>query len=608
MSYDGESLKILPVKVDRTALVTLQVGTSLQQRHPVIGVWTNFLDHTKHIITSKDLSNGGVPTYEIFDVQLVDGDDTSLTAVKLLFYRQGSQTHSVSSVVNDHGYGFEMIVPIHDLAVVQALRMAPESCFFAIFDARHANPSTDRSVRLSDMLVAVTLPSVETVESDEIVEKLQFMVSDSFTTPFSPLFDDEEGEDDVPLSVRKAQGFLLSTLVGMSLGDEVSLRRLLALEDQFNDFYERVNGRSEDTSEDDADQIAFVSAVLQLLRIVLVRSGMSPGTHLDPDDHPEISPLGTADHDAEFMDIMKHLEIENDLRRIGAQTKREGTELIRFSSQAATIHKPFADGCPESMKQLFNNPVLAERDPLWELDLTEDNPDEDNEALENAPFAHVTIASALVIAARAARMAEVLRENSGQGGDLHPTIPLVRWLTGDDDVYMWELMAMSPLVEGYETLQFADLLNFSNAPEEDPTHALYFTITVHTLAHQLQHEEWTPQTFAKALDQLDVQFPEVKQVALHLLNDIEQYSLEEEDDDDDAPCTAAKATHALSTSGIPLSHLANAVARLVPVMADVQASKNNLPVGDEEWKKFRKQYIDDLLRQIAATTSRNFAG
>lgn len=605
MSQTDETLTVLSLRVDRTALVAHQTGTTLNTRHPVIGVWTNLLDYDQHLITSRDIPNG-LPAYEVYDVEVATEDETQ-TAVRLLFRRPGSQYPNPESRVDDFNHVFEMVVPVQDLAVVQALRMSPEACFFALFDARHSDPSVKHKIALHDILIALTLPPLESVESDDISEKMTQIISETFSSPFSPISDEDEYEDGVPLSYRKAQAFLLSTLAGISFGDEVSLRRLLQMEEWYEQYYETASGNSEDTSTDDADQVAFVAAVIHLLRIVMMRSGSAAAAESEDEENPAISPLGSNDHDNEFMDIMKHLEIEGDLRRIGSESKQEGAEMIRFTSQAATVRKPFADGWPESMKKLQDFSELTERPALWEVDFSEENPEDPN--VEDSDFAQVMTAFSLTIAARATRLAEILNQNHESEGVAHPTVPLVRWLTSNDDSYMWELVAMGPLIENYEILQFADLLNFSTDPQEDPHHALYFAVTVHTLAHQLIEEEWTSQSFSQALAQLDVQFADAKQVALHILDDLAQYVVEDDDsDDEDEPCAAAKATHSLSASGIALSHLSRAVAHLVPIMADVQANKNDLSVGDEEWKKFRQRYIKDLLTSVAETTSRNFVG
>lgn len=578
-----------------TALITFKDDDS-QLSAPAIGVWIPNLAEKSELlaIQGRDIEDG-MAAYVIVKVEPNEANATAKVYMRALHDDFEDETATAPELTTV----FSMVLPQSVLGVALALGLVEEGFYITVFDGPKPRNAEALSYRFEDVALTVIFPPVDTITHEEATDGMIASLAPSFTSPLFPRsYDDvqmtspEAYQAQQEADLRRAQTELFDVLVALSRNDRDGVEKLRHLIDQFSEYYAyRETDGSAEISKEARDGAGYYNIFHRLVFQVAYK-GTTPFVPMKEEGQPEREQLD--EHDEEMEEAFNEL-ISGDLSQLFTELADKPT--LRFSYPEGAhetvwdIADPFRNGVPERMsrvQELFDNEELKDVAELVRWDWTK--PEVAEAASEKYSDALITLAVIVVIAARLAPISEEMGTST--------VFQIARVLTTPQEQENWELPALSPSLEHYDTAAFRELLGTA-VHKDGVTTAPYLHLLLHGIGHLLEDEEWTLDNMDERLDMLEFEPPKIAQIKRFLVEGMTAMNEDETptDDDGNVMCSANVLAGHFMENWL-FADIVDITAILLPIFADLNAARLHLDLGSDGWAEARKHYLSDLLEQI----------
>ncbi|MGV8910255.1 MAG: hypothetical protein ACOH1Y_14835 [Propionicimonas sp.] len=192
---------------------------------------------------------------------------------------------------------------------------------------------------------------------------------------------------------------------------------------------------------------------------------------------------------------------------------------------------------------------------------------------------------------------------------LDETVPIsvvmLNWLSPDDYHHWWALGALTHNVDAFDTHALADILSYTDDPDEDgfATHVLPYYL--HELAVAMDSGNWTTTTLTDALRQSEVTPPDLEDAIeiAAILAAGDHGAADSHHGSTNGECPHGERANDLIERVSDRGRLINGAACLLPLLADAVSVAHGYTPDDEHWAPVRTQFIHQVLTHTAALVS-----
>ena len=654
MSEDRIESQIFYLDVISHSFIPLQLAGN--QIFPVLAIWVNDYPQHSYAIPIPEDENQ-IPMYYISDVQRLD---TATAAVEVTgrvahddfdnFHFEGVEEGMDEELEALLGTEIVYSLPAQVLEIVHALSTAEEGFHIFVFEGEPPMGAAHTPLRniLGAKAIFAFPPPDQPRTREHISEAFTPFATPSYQESWYPISYDmmkkvERGEDTVHTHVRQAQAILFELAGRLAHGEEIYLSKLIALArwlEQIHVYQTSQEGGDEDALLEQGlhffrgsvhRTFEFADSFVHILRRTYART--FPAEILEPEFKAlNIENVKEKDFqlEAAFAEIVSGLDFDGAtvLDTFNHETSNLYTFDDNISDECKLMADPFQNGFPEAMKSLEEAFLPGGR--LHDMsDLLRWNwvsPDSVAKGIKEHSLSAVMIAQVLIIAARAVVHADYI--NQAGKTNVSVTFNLVEWISKDDDRTMWELPAITPGITQYDVSSLQELMSMTPDTRNDKARP-YLFLVLHQVMHVLFEEGWNLGNLDANLASLDISPPfllKVRNLLAEMLEKLDEtfreegidpedirseYDPDEDDDDDedededeDDSCPFSMAYMKVLQNTNDVSQFISVASKIIPVMADVSAIRNSITPMDENWEKYRTEYVKNFFNDISATTAR----
>lgn len=622
------------IKRVKTSVVTLLLGQNQIHRIPVLAM---FLRPPVGMETAEwdEDGNGNIPRYEITDIIPLD-ETAKNTMVNVVF--QEKMENEASDL--DTASEFMVTLPIHTVALAQALSLVNETFNIVMLDSAKTKMDDSESVALTSIVALINFPESETEENQDLLDKLSTLIDGKFAQPL--YFDSEDGSSygTIPTPLRRSHMAIMPLISALSQDDVKTLLQVMALESTLDNFHLRNHNQNPEITQGEyakviasmkdtenyvvpeiPEDIRYMStfdysildnmtdAIEDYLKIqepnvrdriyykdvtllILLTNVKAVYEKSEADDFIANSTVASEESDAEYnFELHQHFMhlANNELDDVFDDINMEEVQRTDFEKKRledlTMWNKSPDEYWPEKLPKLKGFLETHEKSEIY-FDIMKrsyDSPEEFHALVKEYGLGKVFTSMLLKTAINLTKFADIISDSD----DSAPA-PLIatQWISPPDDTYMWEFPALSYDLSTYDISTFMGLLTYI---KDD--FAAYLSVAMNGIVSHLVKERWDSTNLEWNLSEYTGMPEQYQKELVALVSGIENFELDPDDIKENHITSQDELNDFITTSVIQnfvterqksISENAKMIAYAFPALADIHVQNISLPSAIKE--------------------------